>query len=79
MLLAQHLALCKHPFTGILVCCQWWRLKSEIWAQSGLGSLQMETQPTICQTNTLTDYAVTLSLCWCPPAAQTNELPLCSS
>lgn len=63
MLLAQHLALHKHPFTGILICCQWRRLKREIWTQPGLGSLQMETQPLICQTNTLTDYAVTLSLC----------------
>lgn len=79
MLLAHQLARHKHPFTGIPVCCQWQRLKSEIGTQSGLGSLQVETQPTVCQTNALIDYAVTLFLCWCPAAAQVNELSLCSS
>lgn len=34
----------------------------------------MEAQP--CQASALTDYAVTLSLCWCAPAAQMDELPL---
>lgn len=37
----------------------------------------MQTQPTACQSSTLTDDAVTLPLCWCAPAAQMNELPLC--
>lgn len=69
------------PFANIpsqdpSLCCQWQTLKSEIWTQAGLGRLQVEIQPPACQTNTLTDYAVTLSLWWCAPAAQMNELPL---
>lgn len=39
MLLAQHLTLCKHLFTGILVCCQW---QTEAW---NLGSVRTWQPP----------------------------------